>query len=258
MITTELIKELRDATGVSVMQCKKALEEADGNMEKALLILKKKSGDVALKKADRDAADGVVVVAKSAEKGIILTLHCETDFVAKNADFTALAKALAEKSLTEGIENMKSGSTEMINSVIQKIGENIKLGEVTEMKGTVLGSYIHDGKIGVLVSLTGGTEAVAKDVAMHIVAMKPEYTRRADIPEEKKALATELFKKEVDATGKPEEIKQKMLSGKIDTFFKENTLLDQAFVKNPDQTIEKFLGAHGATLVGFIKQSINK
>ncbi len=259
MITTEQIKELRDQTGVSVMQCKKALEEAGGDMEKALMVLKKKSSDIAAKKSDREAAEGVVVIKKSAGKGIILTLNCETDFVAKNSDFVDLANVLADKALADGIDAMKTASVDMINPVVQKIGENIRLGDVAELSGAVMGSYVHDGKSGVLVSLSGGDETLGKDIAMHIAAMKPEYLKKEDIPEEKRKLATEMFETEVNASDKPAEIKAKMLQGKIDTFFKEQTLLEQPFVKNPDTTINGLLQKAGnVTISNFIRYTIGK
>lgn len=264
-ITTEQIKELRDSTGISVMQCKKALEEAEGDMEKALMILKKKSSDIAAKKSDREAAAGVVVVKKNGGKGIILTLNCETDFVAQNSDFLALANTLADKALADGIEAMKTASTDLINGVVQKIGENIRLGDVAELSGAVLGSYVHDGKSGVLVSLSGGDlsaqagETLGKDIAMHIAAMKPEFLKKEDVPEEKKVMATEMFQKEVAESNKPEEIKQKILAGKIDSYFKEQTLLEQPFIKNPDVTIGGLAQKAGNVVInGFIRYSIGK
>lgn len=255
-ITTEQIKELRDETGVSVMQCKRALEEAGGDKEKALMILKKKSSEVALKKSDRQASDGVIVSKVTNGKGIMLTLHCETDFVAKNSDFTTLANSLADKALTDGVEKMKGEAMDMINPVIQKIGENIQLGEISEVSGDVIGSYIHDGKSGTMIALTGGNADVAKDIAMHTTAMRPEYITREEIAPEMIEKAKELFKEEVDASGKPEDIKQKMLDGKLATYFKEQTLLDQPFVKNPDITIEGLLKQNSATISKVVRMSI--
>jgi elongation factor Ts len=256
MITTEQIKELRDATGVSVMQCKKALEESAGDMEKALMILKKKSSEIAAKKSDREASEGFIVVKKGADKAVILELNCETDFVAKNSDFMDLANALADKALTLGVESMSAESEGMISPVIQKIGENIKLGRVESVSGSVLGSYIHDGKSGVLVSLEGGDEVLAKDIAMHIAAMKPEYMSKEEVPAETIEKAKELFQKEVEESNKPEEIKQKMLEGKISSYFKEQSLLDQAFIKNPDMTISALLSKAGAKIVKYVRISI--
>src|SRR6185436_11118422 len=128
-ITTELVKELRDATGISVMQCKRALEEAGGDMKKALAILKKTSSDIALKKINREAKDGAVIIKMASGKAVLLALHCETDFVARNEDFTALLGKLADKALSEGVEKMKAEAKDMIDPVIQKTGENIQLGD---------------------------------------------------------------------------------------------------------------------------------
>ena len=255
-ITAELVKELRDSTGVSVMQCKNALEEAEGDMEKALIILKKKSSSIAMKKADRIAHDGIIVVVEGQDKVLLLTLHSETDFVARNADFIALANELAQLASSEGIEAMKAKSLDIINPVVQKVGEKIELGNVEEVKGAILGSYIHGSKRAVIVSLTGGNKELAKDVAMHIAAMKPAFINESDITAEDKAKVIEVFEKEVAESDKPEEIKKKMLEGKISTYFKEQTLMDQAFIKNPDLTVGKLLKEKGATLVHFVHESI--
>ena len=252
-ITTEQVKELRDKTGISVMQCKKALEEAAGDMEKALLILKKKSTEVAAKKSDREATAGTIASALSASKGVLVVLRCETDFVAKNADFITIATTLAEKALAEGEEAAKAIAADLIDTGIQKIGENIQLGEIVTVEAPVIGAYVHDGRVATIVGLTGGNETVAKDIAMHIAAMNPEYKSRADVPADAADKVRSLFEEEVAASDKPAEIKEKMLAGKIDTFFKERTLLDQPFIKNPDQTIEKLLAANGATLVSYVR-----
>ena len=247
-ITTELIKELRDATGISVMQCKRALEEADGDMNKALAILKKTSSDIALKKADRNAKDGAVMVKTEGNKSVLLALRCETDFVSKNEDFVSLLNNLTNIAFTDGIEKMKEVSKDMIDPIIQKTGENIQLGDVYLVEGSTLGIYIHNNKKAVIVSLEGGDQTLAKDIAMHITAMKPEYINREDITPEVKNTMFEIFQKEVAGIDKPEEIKKKMLDGKIATYFKEKTLLDQLFIKNTDETIEKILEKAKATI----------
>jgi elongation factor Ts len=255
-ITTEQIKELRDQTSVSIMQCKKALEEAGGDMEKALMILKKKSSEMAAKKSDREVSEGLIVVERSSGKVVVVELNCETDFVAKNDDFVNLAKALAKKAADEGIEAMKTAAPDMISNIVQKVGENIQLGKSFEMAGDVIGSYIHDGKSGAVVSLKGGTEELAKDVAMQITAMRPEYTKREDIPADMIEKAKELFKEEVEASGKPEDIKVKMMEGKVNAYFKDLTLMDQAFFKNPDLTISKLLAQGNAEIVEYTRVSI--
>src|SRR3989338_9029994 len=154
-ITTEQIKELRDATGISVMQCKRALEEAEGDMKKALAILKKTSSDIALKKAGREAKDGRVCIKTDGKKSVLVALHCETDFVSRNEDFVNLLSGLTDKALKEGMEKMKEEAKDMIDSIIQKTGEKIELGDAYEIKGDILGSYVHNSKAGVIVSLTG-------------------------------------------------------------------------------------------------------
>ena len=240
-ITTEQVKELRDATGISVMQCKRALEEAEGDMNKALAILKKTSSDIALKKADRSLNSGTVMVKTEGNKTVLVSLLCETDFVSKNEDFTSLLAKLTDKALADGIENMKQGAKDMIDPIIQKTGENIGLGDASEIVGDVVASYVHNNKIAVVVSLNGGNVDLARDIAMHIAAMKPEYITKDEISEEAKNTMMEIFQKEVASIDKPEEIKKKMLEGKIGTYFKEKTLLDQPFIKDSNLTVGKLL-----------------
>jgi len=240
-ISTELVKELRDATGVSVMQCKRALEEAQGDMEKALIILKKSSSDIALKKADRLVKDGRVIVKEDKGKTILFSLLCETDFVSKNEDFISLLDELSGIALKEGVEKMKELSKEKIDLIIQKTGENIQLGDCFLIEGEVIGSYVHNNKKAVVVSLNGGTVELARDIAMHITAMKPEYINEEEIPTEEKNKVKEIFEKEIANIAKPEEIKKKMLEGKIATYFKEKTLVSQAFIKNPEETVGQLL-----------------
>ena len=255
-ITTELIKALRDETGVSVMQCKKALEEANGDREMALLVLKKKSSEAAAKKGDREAAAGAIIVTGTGTKKVMLTLNCETDFVAKNEDFLNLANTLGAQALTSGANALTAAAPEMINPVIQKIGENIKLGSVEVFEGANVGSYVHDGHIGVVTILEGGDEAVAKDLAMHIAAMNPEYTTREQVPAEKLGLLSEMFREEVEASDKPADIKAKMLDGKVSAYLRDLVLMEQSFFKNPDQTIEKLLGSKNAKLISYKRIAI--
>ncbi|KKT00895.1 MAG: elongation factor Ts [Candidatus Nomurabacteria bacterium GW2011_GWF2_43_8] len=194
-VTTEQVKELRDNTGISVMQCKRALEEADGDMKKALAILKKTSSDIALKKVNREVKDGRVGIKVIEEgkdkKAVLVSLLCETDFVARNEDFTNLLDRLSDKALKEGVEKMKAEAKDMIDSIIQKTGENIQLGEAYEVSGKVLGTYVHNNKIGVIVSLTGGSAELAKDIAMQVTALEPEN---------EKALLEQEFIKDTSVT----------------------------------------------------------
>ncbi len=255
IVTTELIKQLRDQTSVSIMQCKKALEEAQGDMEQALIILKKKSAEVAAKKSDREAFAGLLVARKNETTAIAIELNCETDFVAKNEDFIQLANAIADMALTDGAEKATEASQALIDSVVQKVGENIRLGQIATVTGTALGMYVHDGRIATLVSLSGTDEALAKDIAMHIAAMNPEYKDQSEVPENVIANIRILAQKEVDESDKPEEIKAKMLEGKVLGYLKERTLMDQSFFKDGSKTIAQVLGT--TTIEKYIRLSID-
>ncbi len=256
-ITIELVKELRDSTGVSVMQCKNALEEAQGDIEKALIILKKKSSSIAMKKAGRDANDGIITILEKDGKALLLALHTETDFVAKNEDFISLANQLAQIGINKSIEEMKTESENQINPIIQKVGEKIELGKVIEVLGDTLGVYIHNNKSGVIVSLKGGDKDLARDIAMQIAAMKPLYITSSEIKESDIAKVREVFEKEVAESDKPEDIKKKMLEGKINTYFKEQTLSDQSFIKDGSITVGQLLINKNASIVSFVYESIN-
>jgi elongation factor Ts len=255
-ITTEQIKELRDATGISVMQCKRALEEAGGDMKKALAILKKSSSDIALKKGSREVKDGRVAVKMAEGKAVLVSLHCETDFVAKNEDFVNLLNQLTDMALVEGVEKMKTNAKELIDTIIQKTGENIVLGDAYEVDGKVLGNYVHNNKIGVIVSLDQGTSELAKDISMHIAAIKPEYISQDEISTDAKKTMLEVFEKEVASINKPEDIKKKMLDGKMATYFKEKTLLDQPFIKDGAMTILQLLDKNKAKIKEVKRYSI--
>ncbi len=252
----DLVKELRNSTGISVMQCRKALIEAEGDMEKAIAILKKNSASIAEKKADREAKDGAVVVATNGNKNLILALHCETDFVAKNEDFVKLMDSLAEIAINEGVDSMKAKAKDLIDPVIQKTGEKIELGEVSEIDGNIVNNYVHNGKSAVVVSLSGGDKNLAKDIAMHVAAMRPEFINESEISAETKNIMLELFQKEVENVDKPIEIKEKMLQGKITSYFKEKTLMEQPFIKNPDISIAKLLANANAQILEIKKYFI--
>ncbi len=257
-ITTEQVKELRDKTGVSVMQCRKALEEAEGDFEKALIMLRKKGAEMAEKKSDRSAADGLVIVKSDGKRALTLILNCETDFVAKNDDFVALANKLVDIAWNDGEAAARDAAPALINDVVLKIGENIQLGKIDEIAGDVVGAYTHHtGKAATVVVLTGGTPEVAKDIAMHATAMKPTFLSNADITEDAKAAVIEVLKKEVDESGKPEDIKTKMLEGKLAGYFQEQTLLDQPFFKSPEKTIKQFAGDNGATVDKFVMYTVS-
>jgi elongation factor Ts len=168
----------------------------------------------------------------------------------------ALANTLADSAMKDGVEAMKAASLDMINPVVQKVGEKIELGTVEMVEGATIGAYVHGGKSAVVVTLSAGTPELAKDVAMHIAAMKPAYMTRDEISEDIQAKVKEMFMKDVAESDKPEEIKAKMLEGKIGTYFKEQTLVDQPFIKNPDMTVGTLLANNKATLVHCIRESI--
>ncbi len=259
-ITTEQIKELRDSTGISIMQCKRALEEAEGDMKKALAILKKTSSDIALKKINRAVKDGAVIIKtqdKTTEKkAVLLSLLCETDFVSRNEDFTTLLANLGDIAINDGVEKMKEKAKEMINLIIQKTGENIQLGDAYEVSGNVLGNYVHNNKIAVIVSLVGGSAELARDLAMHITAMKPEYITEEEISEDAKKTMMEIFQKEIANVDKPADIKKKMLDGKLTAYFKEKTLLNQSFIKNGEETVGELLAKAKAKIKEVKRYSI--
>ncbi len=257
MISIEQVKELRDKTGISIMQCRKALEEAGGDMEKAIIILQKKGGEVAAKKSDRDAKDGAIVIKSNGSKTIVLTLNCETDFVAKNEDFINLANNIADLVLEKGVEAAKEESTTMISDVVLKIGENIQLGDIEEVSGDVIGYYVHHtGKTASVVTLKGGNAEIAKDVAMHATAMKPAFLKTEDISEENRASVAEVLKEEVENSDKPEDMKAKILEGKIAAYFKEQVLVDQPFFKDPTKTVGAYVKENGAEIEKFTTYNI--
>jgi elongation factor Ts len=256
-ITTEQVKELRDKTSVSVMQCRKALEEAEGDMEKAMIILQKKGAEIADKKSDRDASDGLVIVRTDGKRALTLVMNCETDFVAKNDDFIKAANTLADIAWKDGEATAREQAPALINDVVLKIGENIKLGDISEVTGDVVGAYTHHtGKTATVVVLTGGTPEVAKDIAMHTAAMKPRFVRSSEISDADKAQVMEALKSEMESIDKPAEMKEKIMEGKIAAYFKEQTLLDQPFFKTPEKTIEQYAQGAGATVESFVTYTV--
>lgn len=257
MISIEQVKELRDKTGVSIMQCRKALEEAGGDMEKAIIILQKKGGEVAAKKSDREAKDGTIAIKSNNQKTIVLTLNCETDFVAKNEDFQNVAQKIAEIALEKGADMAKEESAQMINDIVLKIGENIQIGDIEEVTGDVVGHYVHHtGKTACVVVLKGGNVDVAKDIAMHATAMKPVFLKTEDISEEARENVKNVLKEEVENSDKPEEMKAKILEGKISAYFKEQVLVDQVFFKDPSKTIGAYAKENGAEIEKFVIYNI--
>lgn len=240
-ITAAQVNELRKRTGISMMQCKKALVEAEGNEEKAIEILRKKGAAKAAAKADRETSEGVVAAKVEGGKAVIVKLSCETDFVAKNEDFLAIANNAMAKALESGVEVAKTEAEPAMKELFTKLGENMAI-EVKVLEGGV-GEYVHtNGKLGAIVSLQNADEEKARDVAMHITAMNPEVVLPEEISEELVAKEKEIWSAQLAEEGKPAEIMEKIMLGKEKKFREEAALVKQAFVKNGEQTIEQYLG----------------
>jgi len=263
-ITAGMVKELREKTDAPMMECKKALTEAAGDMEKAEEILRVKLGNKASKAASRVAAEGVVAIYISGDQklGAMVEVNCETDFVAKNDDFLALAANVAELVATQNPADVvalsalaHNGSTveETRKTLIGKIGENVSIRRFVRTAATgLLNSYIHGGaKVGVLVDVTGGDVTLAKDVAMHIAATKPKSLDASGVPAEDIAKERAVAVAKAAESGKPAEIVAKMVDGSIAKFIKEVSLLSQPFVKDDKQTVEQLMKSKGAAVNGF-------
>jgi elongation factor Ts len=250
-ISAAQVKELRDRTGVAMMACKKALEEANGDMESAIELLRKRGAAKAAEKSDRSTSEGRVAIAGKA----IVLLLCETDFVGKNEAFIALAQSIAEKADDQGLETAKNYFESIKSDKIQEIGENIVLESIELLDGVVVDGYVHtNGKIGVLVSLDGGTSEHARDVAMHAAAMAPLVANPEDVPAELIEKEKEIAREQLKNEGKPENIIENIIAGKIKKFCAERALTSQPFVKDPSMTVGEYLG--NAKLQKFVRVAI--
>lgn len=272
-ITAGMVKELRAKTGAGMMDCKKALTETDGDMDQAVDYLREKGISKAAKKADRVAAEGLSSVLIEGNKAVILEINAETDFVAKNENFQNLVKDVASYLLTEEpadvdtalASTFKEGVTlqDYLNDQIAKIGEKISLRRfeiVKKSDNDSFGSYLHmGGRIGVLTLLEGTTDdQAAKDVAMHIAAINPSYTSRDQVPQEEADREREVLKQQALNEGKPENIVEKMVEGRINKYFEQICLLDQEFVKDPDQKVGKYVKSFGAEVKGFVRYEVGE
>ena len=251
-ITAALVKELRELTGLGMMECKKALAEAGGDIKKAEELLRVKSGAKANKAASRIAAEGVVgtYVSPDGKVGAVVELNCETDFVAKNDEFLAFARSLAETAATQNpndLAQLASGKVEeRRQALIQKIGENMTIRRFKRLQAKgKLALYVHGVKIGVLVDFEGPDDT-AKDVAMHIAFAKPQYMTKDQVPADITQREREIQLARAKESGKPPEIAAKMVEGSLNKFLGEQTLLGQPFVKDDKQTVEKVLMAKKA------------
>ncbi len=262
-ITASLVKELRERTGAGMMECKKALVEANGDIELAIDNMRKSGAAKATKKAGRVAAEGVILtnIAADGKYGIILELNCETDFVAKDAGFTAFANDVANAALAERITDidvLKAKFEEQRVALVAKIGENINIRRIHALEGEALGSYMHGARIGVLVSATGADEELIKHVAMHIAASKPEYVKAEDVPADVVAREHQIQLDIAMQSGKPREIAEKMVEGRMRKFTGEISLSGQAFVMDPNKTVGELLKEHKADVTNFVRFEVGE
>lgn len=247
-VSASAVSSLRQRTGVSMMECKKALDEAEGNEEKAIEILRKRGIAQAAKKAARDQFEGLVFLAQKEEKAAVALLKCETDFVARDENFRKAGATLVEALLEQGDAALKTLAEKLVPELVQKLGENISLGETHLVAGTVLGTYLHtNNKIGVIIALEGGTVEGARSVAMHAAAMNPAVIRPEEVPAEKVEKEKEIWREQLKKEGKPEAMFEKIMLGKEKKFREESALVKQPFVKDPAMTVEQFLGTAKVT-----------
>lgn len=268
-ITASMVKELRERTGLGMMDCKKALSEADGDMEKAIADLRKASGLKAAKKASRVAAEGVVLtkIAEEGNYGVVIEVNSETDFVARDENFLGFADQVLQASFSDKEADaatlLASGIEDARQALVQKIGENINLRRIERLSiegdaAGVVESYIHNNKIGVLIALRGGDAALARDIAMHIAAVNPMVIRGEDVPEDVLAKESEIYSAQAQESGKPEEIVKKMIEGRLRKFVAEISLMEQAFVKDPDTKVGKLLQEADAEVAQFVRFEVGE
>ena len=266
-ISASLVKELRERTGLGMMECKKALVEAGGDIEKAIEELRKSSGMKAAKKAGRTAADGVIAakVAADGSYGLLLEVNSETDFVARDSNFLEFVGKVVDKAFAakqSDVAALMEGELEAARqALVQKIGENISVrrARVVDAANGVVGFYVHStNKIGVLVALKGGDGELAKDIAMHVAAVNPQVVRQEDMPADVIAKEKEIYTAQAAESGKPADIVEKMVMGRIKKFLAESALLDQPFVKDPETTVGALAKKAGAEVVQFVRFEVGE
>jgi len=271
VITASQVKELRERTGAGMMDCKKALGETNGDMDEAIALLRKKGAASAEKKAGRIAAEGVVEIAINPEgsRGVLIEVNCETDFVAKDGSFQTFASALAQLVLdkapasVDALNELPMGAGTTVESarqeLIAKIGENISIRRFHAIEGghQEVAGYVHGTRIGVLVGMTG-SQNLGRDIAMHIAASRPVCISEADMPGDVLARERDIYTAQAAESGKPAEIVEKMVDGRVKKFLKENTLLGQPFVKNPDQSVGELLSKESASVTSMLRFEVGE
>ena len=264
-ISASQVKELREMSGVGMMECKKALVETDGDLNKALDLLRANSSLKAEKKASRVAADGEVKIAKNSEYSCLIEINSETDFAAKDSKFKDFAAEVAEYLVNNKVTDMADLSLifeEKRQSLIQSIGENIQLRRLQTLdvpSGGCIGAYLHsDGKLAALVSIDTDNMELAKDLAMHVSATNPTCLQSEDIDPELLERERSIFLAQAEESGKDESIMEKMVEGKVKRFLSEVTLVSQGFVKNPDQSIEELLKENNTSIIAFARLKVGE
>jgi elongation factor Ts len=268
-ISAAQVKELRERTGAGMMECKKALVETAGDLDAAVELMRKTGLAQADKKAGRVAAEGLIAIAQSSDAAALVEVNCETDFVASGDEFGSFAADVAATALALGDEDveglmetrLEGGATveETRRALIAKIGENINVRRVAVVSGgDYIGSYIHGRRIGVAVSLSGGDADLARDIAMHVAASNPQYVDETAVPADVLAKEKEILSEQARNEGKPEQIVEKMVEGRLRKFLAGITLVGQPFVKDPDVTVGKLLASHDASVRRFVRFEVGE
>ncbi len=242
-IDLKLITQLREATGAGLGDCKAALVEADGNLDKAIELMRKKGEIKAAKKADREVKNGAIAIAGDEKRCAVVALACETDFVSRGEEFQAIVKAMAEELLAKGEEAFKTYATDTINDLVIKIGENIQIAGQGIYEGALVGRYLHaNKKVAGVIVLSGGDVEAANDVAMQIAAMAPKWLKPEEVDADVQAKEKEIYTEQLKSEGKPEAMIEKILVGKLNKFYEENCLINQVFIKDDTKKIKDLLG----------------
>lgn len=261
-ITAAMVKDLRERTGLGMMDCKKALTEADGDAELAIENLRKSSGMKAAKKAGNTAAEGTIGIKIEGGSAIMVEVNCQTDFAARDDNFLGFVNTITEAVFATketDVEKLMAGDLEKVREeLVQKIGENVSVRRAVVYQGDV-NSYVHtNGKIGVLVHREGGDDELGKDIAMHVAAANPQVVSPEDVSEEVIAKERDIYVAQAAESGKPAEIIEKMVGGRVRKFLAEISLVEQQFVKDPDQKVAKLLKSADATIAGFTRFEVGE
>ena len=266
-VTAALVKELRERTGAGMLDCKKALVETDGDIELAIENMRKSGQAKAAKKAGRIAAEGVILTKVEAGRATMLELNCETDFVARDEGFLKFGNELLEVAAANNINDIEAlndaelnGSkvSEVRDALVAKIGENISPRRVINVEGDTLGAYVHGGRIGVISILTGGDEELAKDVAMHVAAASPQFVKPENVPAEVVEKEKEIQIEIAIQSGKPADIAEKMVAGRMKKFTGEVSLTGQPFVKDPSISVAELLKNNSADVINFVRFEVGE